>query len=139
MVAPQVLESTENIISVPLEKRHCRFVSESGNLDMFKDYGFKSCIFECMYKHAKDFCSCVPWNYPTFGNGSDTCDIMGNYCFLHQLKNGSNFDTCNCPNECNKVSYTYYTNLQKLEPSDCVRPIQDKEKRTVRFQLFSLK
>ena len=133
IVTPQILEASENIIDLPIDERHCKFVTEENNLELFKAYGHKSCIFECMYNHAKKNCNCVPWNYPTFGNESDVCDIVGNVCFVYQMKNGSIFDSCECPNECVKTSYSYYTNLQKLDPADCVKHLFSSDTRILFF------
>ena len=121
VVTPQILESSDEIVDLPVERRSCKFITEPNTLGMFKTYAHKSCIFECMYKNAKDWCGCVPWSYPTFGNGSNLCDIYGNLCFAYQMTNGTHLTTCDCQNECNKISYTYFTNLQELKPSDCVR------------------
>ena len=41
-------------------------------------------------------------------SGSSICDVFGNYCFSHAMKNVT-ADDCDCPNDCN--SYGYYTTV----------------------------
>ena len=41
-------------------------------------------------------------------SGSSICDVFGNYCFSHAMKNVT-ADDCDCLNDCN--SYGYYTTV----------------------------
>ncbi len=119
VVSPQLIRSDEAIMDVPVEKRGCKFFSEGHDLELFKDYGFRSCRFECMYHGAKEACGCIPWSYPQFGNGSETCDGEGNICFATQMTASTTLQDCHCPSNCMSTMYPFTVNLEKLEDEDC--------------------
>ncbi len=98
------------------------FTNEPHDLKLFKEYGMRSCLYECMYNGAVDNCQCVPWNYPQFGNWSNICDAEGNICFEKEMTNGTTLKSCNCLSNCKTIAYPYTVNIQKIDENDCVRP-----------------
>ena len=69
---------------------------------------FQACILECSLNVAKTRCGCTPWNYPRVFKepGSSICDVFGNYCFSHAMKNVTSKNKCDCPNDCRSFAYS---------------------------------
>ena len=115
------MRSSENIKDVlPYERRGCIFFDETHDLKLFKEYGMRSCLFECMFNGAVDYCKCIPWNYPQLGNESNICDSTGNACFSKQMTNGTVMKSCDCLSNCHSTSYPHFVNIEKIDPVDCV-------------------
>ncbi len=118
---PKILSAQKSIEGVPVKKRNCRFPHEHDpERSIFKQYGHKSCLFECMWRQAKEFCECIPWSYPHFGNGSFMCDTFGNTCWHAKMMDGLAIMNCDCEFECNKITYSFYTNRHEFKPAECV-------------------
>ncbi len=142
IIEPRILVSSGATIDVPIDKRKCRFPNErKPDQILFKDYSHNGCIFECMWKQAKDHCLCIPWHYPHLDNGSkvrgvlshsfhsiawtrinisQVCDSYGNVCWSYMLRDGANLMKCECEFECEKITYSHYSHKNELKPEQCV-------------------
>ena len=60
--------SSEDLRSVPVKHRKCRFPEEDEQMEILSEYSEGGCRFECALKQARDKCGgCTPWNYPQTG------------------------------------------------------------------------
>ena len=46
------------------------------------------------------------------------CDVYGNTCFDQNMKNSTNQRNCDCPMECNSISYSFRVVSTKLEEDE---------------------
>ena len=53
-----------SMVSLPPEKRGCKFPDETDGLDFHKRYSRTSCRFECSLKKATEQVQCIPWYLP---------------------------------------------------------------------------
>ena len=53
-----------SMVSLPPEKRGCKFPDETDGLDFHKRYSRTSCRFECSLKKATELVQCIPWYLP---------------------------------------------------------------------------
>ena len=69
----------------------------------------EACLLECQIEQAHQICGCLPWDFPHRIENADFmfCDLMSNICFDQVFKNTSTLLKCNCPMECDYVSYSY--------------------------------
>ena len=121
----EILESTERVSGLADVEKKCRFQNhnESG-LMFFNKYGYKKCLFECLWVQAKQQCSCVPWNYPQIRADSESniCTGGGNACWNDLFNQGTNLQNCkHCLKDCDQIRYKYFTTQQLLTESDCYR------------------
>ena len=79
---------------------------------MFKYYREEGCIYECKLKYARKMAGCIPWDYPTIKNMSDTAfcttNIYGDESlevFEMHMQNDSVLDDCNCEPNCEEIVY----------------------------------
>ena len=63
-ITPSKISASDNLESLRIRDRGCRFPSESETMRFLSDYSFKGCVFECMLDRARQECGCTPWNYP---------------------------------------------------------------------------
>ena len=109
-VTPTVYEANENLKSIPIEKRRCRFESENP-LKLFKNYSMDGCIFECLIEAAFETTKCIPWDYPHMKISQQTCKAGRGpgtrQRFTLLLTNGENQLKCEhqCMRECNGIEY----------------------------------
>ena len=69
----------------------------------------EACLLECQIEQAHQICGCLPWDFPHRKEVDDFmfCDLMSNICFDQVIRNTSTLLKCNCPMDCNYVSYSY--------------------------------
>ena len=121
-VKVQVQDADENIRTVEVKKRKCRFEDETDGLKLFSTYSKDNCLYECRYQLAKEKCQCVPWNVP-HRTTDELCDPVGSSCFRKQilwlsenLNDVENIGSppCGCYPSCK--SYKYIPVWEKYEP-----------------------
>ena len=106
---PTAVRTDQTGRDLPEERRKCRLETENKNLDIFRQYSREACVLECQIQQAYQACGCFPWDFPHRIQSEDFifCDLMSNICFDSILKNASTALACDCPMDCNYVSYYY--------------------------------
>ena len=62
------------------------------------------------------------------------CDIFGNICFEKSMNNVTFEDFCECPNECNSISYSFSVVSDPFDPKEiCPRSFNPKKKNSGDF------
>ena len=115
VVTPRVLDSTEEVRSLLKRERNCKFSDETDDSALFNINSHSGCLFECLWRQAKDECGCIPWKYPQLENESMICDYNGNDCFKKILEEGTRVLNCTCLVDCSKISYDYYIVKEQLK------------------------
>ena len=88
--------------------RNCRLKRENEGLDIFSQYTREGCLLECQLRRAVDRCGCYPWDFPVSAEQDFLfCDIFGYMCVEETMKNVSSSQGCDCPMDCESVSYSY--------------------------------
>ncbi len=108
LLTPLVLTADEDLKKLSPEKRNCLFPDEgSRNLTLLQYYSQAGCFFECMIKHAREFCHCSPWDFPfTDNEPTKICNSYGYFCYNEIMRNTSHMSKyCNCLPDCNVVEY----------------------------------
>ena len=119
LITPRVLQTTEDAISsLSPKQRKCRTQYENKELKIFKAYSRKACTLECRMTEAARHCGCTPWNYPTI-EGSLLCDAVGIHCFEQVLRRMTNNTSCDCPNNCEDVTYSFLGSSKRIEELNC--------------------
>ena len=83
---------------------------------MFKYYREEGCFYECRIKYASQRAGCIPWDYPTILNMSDTKICTGALdrqkmenglleVFEKHMQNDSALQNCNCEPNCEEVAF----------------------------------
>ena len=116
VVTPRVLESNDDVRSLLISDRHCKFSDETDDSSLFQIYSHNGCLFECLWRQAQELCDCIPWKYPQLGDETQICDFVGNVCFRDILNEGARVLNCSCPVDCSKISYDYYIVKEELKP-----------------------
>ena len=110
----EVADADENVRTVEVKKRKCRFEDEIDGLEIFSTYSKVNCLYECRYQLAKEKCHCVPWNFP-HKSTDELCDPVGGFCFMRQiswlsenLNDVENIGSppCGCYPSCKGYKYT---------------------------------
>ncbi len=118
-VTPHVVEATNGLRELAVEKRRCRFRDEvDGVMTIFSQYTQSGCHFECMLNQSRNICGCTPWNYPHPANDSlGLCDVYGNYCFEFIMRKKHKLKKCpiGCLPDCEDL---YFTFKEKEAPID---------------------
>ena len=105
---------SEDLRSIPISRRKCRFEDEIEGQEIFQVYSQSACKFEFKIKKAKEFCQCLPWYIP-FDSKSKKhiiCDLYGNYCFKTMMKDQTR--NINCLPSCHQIQYTYSEVIEKI-------------------------
>ena len=90
------------------KKRNCRLRSETGGLKTFQLYSREACMLECQMEQAVERCGCYPWDFPiNTPHHFYLCDNFGTVCFNSVMENVSVTLGCDCPMDCDSVSYSY--------------------------------
>lgn len=108
-VTPIEVVATDSLKDIPMKQRKCKLHHESDESELFQMYSQSSCEFECRVKMAFDQCLCIPWDVPRLDLDTHTpvCDLNGNYCFNDWLGKEELVESCNCPQDCASVRYSY--------------------------------
>ena len=69
------IDADQNLRSLNVRDRNCRFSDESEDLKFYKEYSYTNCIFECSLIFAKNKLkleknltdACIPWYFPSPG------------------------------------------------------------------------
>ena len=95
---------------------------------MFKKYNKAGCIFECRLRYALKEANCIPWDFPlplehpevqicvsnnpyqTFPVPSAVNNLTVFYDFMVSKES---LQDCNCPDDCEGVSYEVLVSTQK--------------------------
>ncbi|XP_065170550.1 sodium channel protein Nach-like isoform X2 [Atheta coriaria] len=72
--------SAEDIRSLSIEQRHCRFTDESDNLRYSPVYSYNLCRLECRMRLALKLCKCFPFYYRSL-YGEPICTLDEMMCF----------------------------------------------------------
>ena len=108
LITPRLQEtSTDAKTTLNPKERKCKTKQESHGLKLFKTYTQEACLLECHLTEASVRCGCTPWNYPHIP-GSLLCDALGIHCFERHLKLLNTQSTCDCPIDCDSVSYSFF-------------------------------
>ena len=115
LITPRLLETTENAkTTLDSNERRCKTKQENQGLEVFKTYTQESCLLECNLKSAASHCGCTPWSYPLVP-GSLLCDALGIHCFEKDLEQMDNRSTCDCPNDCDDVTFSLVASAKLLD------------------------
>ena len=115
-VEPMEIIASEDLRSVPISKRQCRFEDETEGIMLLKRYSQSGCQFEMKIRKLQDICKCTPWYIPsTFGPNLTICDSYGSYCFNTLMKRLESSKEC-LPN-CNLVQFTQNQIWEKIDPN----------------------
>ena len=110
---------SEDLRSLPLTSRQCRFIDEYENLDLFRFYTSTACDFERGLKRAQNVCKCTPWYIPSSSHERySICDLYGNLCFKSFMKKNVTEDSSECLTNCHEIQFTSSEVLEKLDPED---------------------
>lgn len=121
-VTTRVSNVTNDVRSMDADGRKCRLANENEGMELFKVYSQKACQLECQLKKSAGICRCIPWNYPNPMAGvSETCDTYGASCFEDVMEDQSAVDDCNCPQNCEDVTFTYNVQEIPLDPEEFCR------------------
>ncbi len=120
IIQPQIIRASEDLDGLSIQERKCRFHKENDGTELFQRYSLQRCMFECLHRIATKKCSCTPWNYPHQGGPDNVCGPYGNICWNQILTSGSLLAGCNCEDDCNQITYSFYTYDQDLKATDCV-------------------
>jgi hypothetical protein len=122
---PSQVIATDALHDLPEEDRKCRLPNENGNSQLFDFYSQNACEFECALKMSKQYCNCIPWNFPWtdaqwYNNGTQMCDMFGNFCFHKSMKKMSNYRAkgCDCPQNCQEIAYSIFESRELLDPKE---------------------
>ena len=107
-VWPQLIETSNNLVSHTIEERGCQFNFEGSSQLFTNNYHQEGCIFECLLELSYSTMNCTPWNYPFFKPHQQTCNFYAVFHFEEQMRSSSNINQCQakCPQECTKMLYT---------------------------------
>ena len=113
-VEPMEIVGSEDLRSVPINKRKCRFYDEIGDVQLFKNYSQSACKFEKSMKKIYDVCKCTPWFVPiTSGSDYTICDVYGMACVdAMRVKFSQNEE---CVPICNQVQFTIQQVMEKID------------------------
>ncbi len=106
-ITPSKYSTSSELASMPLKERHCLFSHESESLKLFRNYSQAGCLFECSLVQAMEKCECVPWDFPHFDPEVRLCERRGDQCFRAQVTNPLVQEACECPRDCNSITYSY--------------------------------
>ena len=116
-VEPMEIVGSEDLRSVEVEKRKCRFFDELGDMVLFKRYSQSACKFEKNMKMIYTYCKCVPWYIPTTMSKDYTiCDVYGMLCVEKMRKKLPSNEEC-LP-LCNQVQFTITQVLEKIDVNE---------------------
>lgn len=72
-----------------------------------------------MLENAYDVCKCTPWNYPSITSGNlEICDMFGATCFDEMMSQVFIGEQCDCPEDCEDVTYTKFETSRDLNAED---------------------
>ncbi|XP_026482412.1 sodium channel protein Nach-like [Ctenocephalides felis] len=100
-VEPMVVESTNNVRSLPPKQRQCSFNDEHP-LKLTSGYNFENCVTECRMYKMNELCGCVPFTYPHI-----------------EMKDGSSFEVCTLKDSPCLAKYAHV--LNSLQPANVSR------------------
>ena len=116
-VEPMEIVASEDLKTVPLAKRKCKFDDEIDGIKLFKTYSQSGCEFEMNIRKGLKKCKCVPWFIPTnLGQNYTMCDKYGNRCFEFATMGSGSFENC-LPN-CNLAQFSRSLILEKIDPHE---------------------
>ena len=102
--------TSEAFRRLPEHKRKCRLKHE--NMDptsLFNYYTQQSCEYMCLLRNMSDTQPCVPWDVPDISHKEVFCH--GRQTFTYNLAvreyNPSQDLNCNCPPDCEKISFSF--------------------------------
>ena len=115
-ITPEATEIDEDGMKLTEEKRNCRLEMDHKKIDQFGIYTKEACLLECKINLAYQKCGCFPWNY-LIAKREDYyfCDIYGNICFEGIMADESLERYCNCPMNCNRITYSFSYNSEKFD------------------------
>lgn len=126
-IKPSQQKSEEDIRSLPVTHRKCRFEDEDHGLSSFKNYNEIHCLLDCKMNIAAKICGCRPWSYPgeseenaiPFGKDKRICDFFGNSCFDKILRQDLSRECGkDCVPGCNRISYSIDISKEPIDPKN---------------------
>jgi hypothetical protein len=111
-----VLDSTTEVRSLLTKERNCKFSDETEDSALFSVYSHSGCLFECLWRQAREICGCIPWKYPQLRDESHICDFVGNTCFKEIIEDNTRLLNCSCLVDCSKISYDFYIVKEEIKP-----------------------
>ena len=126
-VKPSQQKSEEDIRTLPVTHRKCRFEDENHDLSSFKIYNEIHCLLDCKMRIATKICGCRPWGYPgepeenasRLGKDKRICDFFGNSCFDKILSQDFPHECGkNCVPGCNRNRYSIDIFKEPIDPKN---------------------
>ena len=106
------IEADESMKGLTKNERNCIFPEENEDLNMYKQYSYSNCKFECTLNYAqqkvfeKYGSYCQPWFYPTSNDSIAICDPWQSYDFFQIMSDQIPENLCsNCLPDCTTTFY----------------------------------
>ena len=114
-VWPQVIETSRDLQSIPVEKRGCLFDDEVSS-DLFKNYDQGGCVLECIAQKLHSALNCIPWNYAFYNQPTAKICVWPDTYFADKMVNKTLIrdcqKRCRYP-ECSRIIYTVSVSVEE--------------------------
>ncbi|XP_078032975.1 pickpocket protein 28 [Augochlora pura] len=131
IVTPRISTASQSIISIPLRKRKCFFISER-KLRYYRTYTQRNCVLECEANYTQKNCNCVQYYMPKSSN-TPICEKKDDQC-AHETRlamevklyeddgsisplNVTGTPSCNCYPGCFEINYNVEISQSKIIPN----------------------
>ncbi len=117
---PTIVTTDESLISVPENKRKCRFPKEEHNSfnGIFNRYSQTTCVFECRLRQLYDTFGCIKWDFPRFEDDLTICGqehLRNDNISYWNAFQATSEDKCDCPADCDVLSYDFVISKKPLD------------------------
>ena len=85
--------------------RKCIFYDESSNMNIYQNYTYANCLFECSLLAAHAVYGCFPWYFPATDDNIKICNPWETQLFLNNMKSVKGERCTKCLPECNNIIY----------------------------------
>ena len=123
-ITPTQQIASEAFRNLPEHKRKCRLKHELyDEKSLFKTYTQQSCEYMCLLRNLSKTQPCVPWDIQDVNNNVTLCHGRKSTHYFRALDayNPSHDGNCNCPPDCEKISFTAEAAFIPVTPEkDCL-------------------
>jgi len=99
------IDADDSMYGLNIQKRNCRFYEESSLLNIYQNYTYANCLFECSLIKANEKYMCTPWYFPIPENNIKICNPWITKEFLAFMNKITNIDCPFCVPECNNTIF----------------------------------
>ncbi len=117
IVTPSLITSDTAIGDLPIEKRGCQPDTDDYESDIFTEYSFSKCIYECSLKLSGNEMSCLPWDQLLLKirDQMNICSRWEKASVEFLMKSLGTKMCTHCIPDCNSTTYAYSVTREKLE------------------------